>query len=1084
MTRWLPRTALRFGWGVIGLAVALAVVAVPALRSAPVDVYPEFRQPRVEVQAEALGLSAVEVEQLITVPLEQDLLNGVPWVERITSKSMPGLSSIELVFEEGTDLYQARQVVQERMTQAHALPGVGTPPVMIQPQSSVNRVAMIGLSSTEVSPIDMSVLARWRIKPRLLGVPGVANVSIWGQRDRQLQVQVDPQRLQDGGVSLTRLIETTGNALWVSPLSFVEASTPGTGGFVETPSQRLGVQHVSPITTSDALADVAIEGGGGQRIGDVADVVEDHQPLIGDAAIDGRAGLLVVVDKFPDADPTQVTRDLTAAMQSMQPGLGGITVDTQVYRSGSFIEDALARTGLAVLVGLLLMVAAIGLLVSWRAAVVALVCVPVSVLTALYVLHLRSTTFTAMTVLGLAAALSLVVDDVVGDYQRYRHRSRHPRPGDEALSRGRLVVDSLVEGRVPVGYALVVAVLLSAPVLLLPGVAGAFGRPAAVTYLLALAAAFVVALTLAPVLASLLGPGRTGDPDHVTVPSKAGPATAGDATRPDGADQPAGGGTARARAGALVATIGGAARRPVAAAAVIVVLAAAAGVGIAASGSGGWLPDHGDRNLLVRLQTAAGTSLPEMSRVAALVAAELDGTAGVASVGTTVGRALTSDRLVDVNSAELWVTLASDADTQAVTRAVRAVATGYPGVEGQLRSYSTDRLEAGTPRPAGDLVVRVYGSDYGALATAADQVRGMLTSVRGVVTPRVQVLPSQPTVRIQVDLEKAKTVGLKPGDVRREAATLISGLLVGNLYEEQKVFDVVVWGGPAQRYSPEILSSLLIDTPTGTQVRLGDVADVSLAPEPVVVAHDAVLRHLDVVASLPGGDHDAVADAVSARLRAMSLPLEYRAEVVDDPTPAGPGQQVWWVLAAVVVGVLLVFQAATRRWRTALLLTVLVPLGCAGGLLVAPAVGGVRSASVLAGLVAVLALTARHGLAVATAAAERAASRTAGAAQAAAATVRERSVPVLVSATAIAALVAPAAVLPGPGLEFARPAAVVLLAGLVSSVLVTLVVLPAGLVALAARGGPDATAPPPPDDLDLRDGRPLATATATATEGN
>ena len=197
--RWALGTSLRFSRLVVALAIGVMVFGITQLRSAPVDVYPEFTPPSVEIQAEALGLSAAEVEQLITVPLEQDLLNGVPWLDRIHSSSMPGLSAIDLTFQPGTDLYAARQMVQERMTQAHALPNVGSPPIMIQPLASASRVAMIGLSSRSVSAVDMSVLARWKIRPRLMGVPGVANVSIYGQRDRQLQVQVDPRRLHANG---------------------------------------------------------------------------------------------------------------------------------------------------------------------------------------------------------------------------------------------------------------------------------------------------------------------------------------------------------------------------------------------------------------------------------------------------------------------------------------------------------------------------------------------------------------------------------------------------------------------------------------------------------------------------------------------------------------------------------------------------------------------------------------------------------------------------------------------------------------------------------------------------------------------
>ena len=340
MVGWLVSTGLRFGRLVVALAIGILGIGLVQLHGANVDVYPEFEPPAVQVQAEALGLSAQEVEQLITVPLEQDLLNGIPWLEHIRSESMPGLSAINLEFEPGTDLYEARQMVQERMTQAKALPNVGTPPMMVQPTSSTSRVAMIAMTSPTVTTMQMSVLARWQIRPRLMSIPGVANVSVWGLRDRQLQVQVDPDRLRSHNVTLTELIESTGNALWVSPLSFVEASTPGTGGFVETPNQRLGVQHIQPITTSDQLADVAVEGEHETplRIGDVASVREDHQPLIGDASVDGAPSLMLVVERFPDANTAEVTRDVEAAMAAMAPGLSGIAVDPTIFRPATYLD--------------------------------------------------------------------------------------------------------------------------------------------------------------------------------------------------------------------------------------------------------------------------------------------------------------------------------------------------------------------------------------------------------------------------------------------------------------------------------------------------------------------------------------------------------------------------------------------------------------------------------------------------------------------------------------------------------------------------------------------------------------------------
>src|SRR5262249_26619491 len=304
-----------------------------------------------------------------------------------------------LVFTPGTDILRARQMVQERLTQAVALPHVSKAPVMLQPVSSTSRVMMIGLSSPDVSLIDMSVLARWRIKPRLMGVPGVANVSIWGQRERQLQVQVDPNQLAKSGVSLTQVITTTGNALWVSPLTFVEASTPGTGGFIETPSQRLSIQHVLPIRTAQDLAQVRVEDTQDKplRLGDVAQVVEDHQPLIGDAVVDGGPGLMLVVEKFPGANTPDVTRHVEAALDSMRPGLSGIKIDTPVYRPASLIEKTAGSLGAVLLLSLLLVIVLLGaLLLDWRTALINLAAIVSSFVAAALVLQLPAGTVTVL----------------------------------------------------------------------------------------------------------------------------------------------------------------------------------------------------------------------------------------------------------------------------------------------------------------------------------------------------------------------------------------------------------------------------------------------------------------------------------------------------------------------------------------------------------------------------------------------------------------------------------------------------------------------------------------------------------------
>jgi Cu/Ag efflux pump CusA len=1046
---WILGSSLRFGRLIIAVVIGLMVIGIAQLRSAPVDVYPEFTPPSVEVQTEALGLSAAEVEQLITVPLEQDLLNGVPWLDRIHSASMPGLSAIGLTFQPGTNLYAARQMVQERMTQAHALPNVSSPPIMIQPLASVGRIAMIRLSSRQVSLIDMSVLARWKIRPRLMGVHGVANVFVFGQRDRQLQVQVDPRRLRAQGVSLTQVIETAGNSMWVSPLTFVEASTPGTGGFFESANQRLAIQHISPISTPRQLSQVPVEGerDGKLRLGDVANVIEDHQPLIGDAVANGAPSLLLVVEKFPGADTLQVTGDIEAAMASMAPGLKGITVDTSEYRPATFIETALRNVGWVTITGLALMILVLGVLASWRTALIGAVVVPAALTVAAYVLYLRGGTFTTITLLGLAAAVCLVIDDVITDVEATRHRvvesangsSRANGSGGSAPARA-AVEAAFAAVRGPLVFATLAIGLATLPFLFLGTVLTAFSRPLVLSYALAVLSSMLMAFTLTPTLAVLLlrGSSRQGR-------------FAGWARRMFD------------RGFAAVA-------RPRRAWALAAVLAAAALAVVPQIGRGSLLPQLQDRDLLLRVQAAPGTSLVEMDRITAAAGNELRTLPGVRSVGTHVGRAVGSDQIVNVNSAEMWITLDDRADYGRSRAAIQTVMSGYPGLRTDLLSYPDDRVAQVVAGQKDDLVVRVYGADLTVLQDKARQIRAVLSGVPGVAKPVMRPVPEQPTVDVKVNLAAAQRYGLRPGDVRRDATTLTSGLIVGNLYEQSKIFDVVVWGAPGVRSDLTELGNLLLDTPSGGHVPLKEVATLTVRPEPAAILHDDAVRSVEVTATVTG-DPSAVVSAVRARLARMPMPYEYHAEVFGNATVQQADETRALAYGAVaLVGVFLLLQAAVASWRRAGLMLVALPLSVVGGVLAAPLAGGVWGTAPLTGLFAVAALAIRASVLLGRRihAAEATAAGEPGTAIRAAA--RERAVPLAQTVLATAAVLLPAAVAgTRAGLEFLHPLAVMMLGGLASLLLVQGLLLPAFLLATARRRrGHASEAPDAPGSPDAR----------------
>ncbi len=479
MMRWIVGSSLRFRYIVVALAAAMMALGVVRLRDIPVDVFPEFAPPRVEIQTPCLGLTAADVESLITVPLE-DALSGVPGLDDMRSKSVPQLSSIELIFKQGTDLIHARQLVQERIaTVVPTLPTWASPPFMMQPVSATSRVMKIGLSSRTRSLIDMSMISYWTIRARLLRVPGVANVAIWGERLQMLQVQADPERLRSHHVSLERVMETTSDALDVGILQFSDGSVVGTGGSIETPNQRLQVRHVLPVVTPKDLSQVTIQNQDGKalRLRDVARVVEDHQPLIGDAVINDGPGLMLVVEKLPWANTLDVTRGVDAALASLRPGLSGIDVDPTIFRPASFIESSIHNLTTALLLGCLFVVLVLGLfLFEWRSALISLVSIPLSLMAAGLALYARGATINTMVLAGLVIAVGVVVDDAIVDIENIVRRLRQYRREGTDKSTAAIVLESSLEVRGPIIYATLIIVVAAVPVYFLQGLTGAFFR--------------------------------------------------------------------------------------------------------------------------------------------------------------------------------------------------------------------------------------------------------------------------------------------------------------------------------------------------------------------------------------------------------------------------------------------------------------------------------------------------------------------------------------------------------------------------------------------------------------------------------
>jgi Cu/Ag efflux pump CusA len=1037
MIRSIIEAGMKLKFLVLIVVLGLLYLGVTQLRGMSQDVLPEFDPPMIEIQTEALGLSAVEVEELITTPMEADLLAGVAWIKTLYSNSLPGLSSIVLTFEPGTELIRARQMVQERLIQAHALPNVSKPPTMLQPVSSTSRVMMVGMTSEELSLIDMSLLARWTIVPRLMGVPGVANVAIFGQRQQQLQVQVDPKDLNANGVTLEQIISTSGNALWVSPLSYLTASTPGTGGWIDTPNQRLGVRHLSPISTAEDLAQVTVEGAENLRLGDVATVVQNHQPLIGDALINNQPGLLLVVEKLPGTNTLEVTRGVEEALTALSPGMKSVTFDESLYEPADYIDESNDNLRSVIIVSsILVFLVLLVFLFNWRSAVVSLLATPLALLAALLVLYYRGATFNVMVLAGLVVALVAVIDDVVIGVELITRRLHENRQANAGKSVAQVILGASLEIRRPMFLATLILLAAAIPAVVLAGLAGAFLKPLVLSYALAIFASLLVAMIVTPALSLLLfSLGANGAKTN-------GAKTNGAKT--NGANV-----EAASPASPLAKWLQGSYAKgflgnPLPA----FIVAAALIVGglfvVPQLRQRTLLPELNIRTLVVNLTGQPGASQSAMTQVASKISGELETIPGVTKVAAHVGRAITSDIVANVNTGELWVTLDPAANYHEVVDSVQEVVRGYPGLLENVTTYVRREAEAAQSTPANQVTVRVYGNDLDLLTAKAEEISAAVAKVGGIGSAYVKNFVQQPQLQIEVDLARAEAYGLKPGDVRRAAATLVSGVEVGSLFEDQKVFDVIVWSKPEIRSSIADVGELLIDTPNGDQVKIKDVADLRVVPTPVTVQREGVSRYIDVIASVNGSNIQAVANKIRAVIKGIEFPTEFHAELLSDYAESlANGRNLLWFTIGTVVIIFLLLQSALRSWGLAAVAFIGIATSVAGGFVVAGLTGNTNVIGLWSGLLATLGIAARH-IIMQISQYQRLEQGKSFSADVVLQGTRERLLPLVITTLAVVVALLPL-IFRGSvaGLELVRPLAVFILGGVISSAFASLFVIPA-----------------------------------------
>jgi len=1041
LMRWIVGSSLNFRFLVVALAatmMAFGALSIPKMR---VDVFPEFAPPQVEIQTACLGLSTTDVESLVTVPLEQ-VLNGMEGLTDLRSKSVPQLSSIQMIFKQGTNLQHARQLVQERLAiVTPSLPTWAAPPVMMPPVSATARVMQIGMSSKDQSVIAMSMMAYWTIRARLMRVEGVANVAMWGERLQMMTVQIDPKRMQAHKVTLDGVMEATGNSVDSGLLRFTNGSIIGTGGSIETTAQRIGIRHVLPIVTPADLARVTVDSKTGARVrlGQVADVKVDHQPLIGDAIIKDGPGLLLVVEKLPWGNTLNVTRDVNKVIESLQPGLPGITFDTTIFRQSNFIKTSIHNLSVALLLGFLLVVVILAaFLYEWRVAAISLLTIPLSLMATMVVLYWRGATVNTMTLAGLVIALGAVVDDAIIDVENILRRLRQHRRSGDPGSIASVILRASLEVRGPIVYATMIIVAAAVPIFLLPGLTGSFFRPLAVSYTLAIVASMLVALTVTPALALILlrkAPVERRESPLVKWLQRV-----------------------------YTTGLSRVVERPRRAYAASVALVVAAILVVPQLGQS-LFPNFKERDFLIHFIATPGTSAEEMDRVTTNLSEDLRAIPGVRTFGNHIGQAFLGEEIAGVNFGENWISIDPKADYNKTIDAIRRVVESYPGVYRDVLTYLNERIEEVLTGSKEPIVIRLYGEDLNVLRTKGLELQHKLAKIKGIIDDHVDLSLDQPQIQVEVDLAKAAKYGLKPGDVRRAASTLVAGEEVGDIFRDGKAYDTVVWSTPQTRSSIQAVSAVPIDTPSGAVVRLGDVAKVSVGPVPNVIERENDSRRLDVAANVSHRDLGSVVADVKKELGSIAFPRGYHAELLGEYQERQAAQAHLYRIAIIAgLAILLLLQVSFGSWRLALLIFLTLPMALVGGVLANRLGGGVISLGSLVGFFTVFGISARNGILLINHCQhlERHEGETFGPALVLRGA-RERLSPILMTSLATGLAVVPLVVLGNrPGHEIEYPLAVVIIGGLVTSTLLNLFVVPSLYLRFGRRRRARRTASPLP----------------------
>lgn len=996
---------------VIGAAVLLIYGGIVAMR-APVDVFPDLTAPTVTILTESHGMAPEEVEALVSLPIESSM-NGTAGVFRVRSNSAAGISIVFVEFNFGTDIYRARQLVTEKLGQVRLPAGI-RPPVLGPIASTMGEIMLISMTSKTTSSMELRSLADWVIRPRLLGVPGVAQVMIIGGDTKQYQVLVDPAKLRDYKLTLKEVSDAVGGA-----------NVNASGGFMERPDLEYFVRARGRVNTLDDLANsvVAVRNTTPILVKNVADVRIGPAIKRGDGSFNMHSDVVATVQKQPNANTLEVNAQVEAALAGLKSTLpDDVTIDTKAFQQAAFINRAVENVKQALLEGGLLVTVVLFLFLwNFRTTFISLTAIPLSLVTAVITMTYFGISVNTMTLGGLAIAIGELVDDAIIDVENVFRRLRLNAQSGMTESPATVIFKASSEIRSSIVFATLIIILVFMPLLNLGGFEGRMFTPLAFAYIASVAASLLVALTVTPALCYyLLGRSRlireTGDSALVRF-------------------------LKRYYSKTLEWTL----QHPFPIVAMSVLLLAAAIMLFPLMGRE-FLPAFNEGALNINISLPPGTALQESNRIGRIVEETLHKTPEVVSTTRRTGRAELDEHAAGVNASEIEVvTKQLDRPQAAIMEEVRQNLSQIPGITsevGQPMSHRMDHLLSGT---RAQIAIKLFGPDLVTLRNKAEDIRKVMGTVPGVVDLMVEPQVGVPQLQINMDRKQAAAVGIRAGDLAGTVDTAFNGEAVSQVLENQRTFDLVVRFNDAARKSAESIASTLIDTPTGAKVPISQVASVQVDQGPNTINRENVQRRIIIQSNVAGRDLGSVINEIRQKIgHGVALPEGYFVQYGGQfEAQEEAARKIALMSVVAIAGIFLLLYLALHSGRLALLVMANLPLALIGGVIMVFVSGGTLSIASLVGFITLFGIATRNGIMLVTHYQHLAQQESVPFRQSIIQGSLERLSPILMTALVTGVGLIPLALGVGqPGKEIQQPMAVVILGGIVTSTFLNMIVIP------------------------------------------